>query len=167
MFGYDASSMVQHCSALGGHCQACMACPAHGTGVHGVGSNILSLRGVSCTLQTLQMLRQTTVMLLPQVALPHYREHWFLARAAQRYRRFLHLHRLHGSTTLIPPPDIDLCWRAHQVAAHRSSRCIKKRRLVALILEPGIAHSYSSSGVLAVSLRCSPALQPESLCHSA
>ena len=55
---------------------------------------------------------------LPQVALPHYREHWFLARAAQRYRRFLHLHRLHGSTTLIPPPDIDLCWRAHQVRSH-------------------------------------------------
>ena len=50
-----------------------------------------------------------------QVALPHYREAWFLARAAMRYRRFLHLHRLHGRTTLIPPPDIDLCWRTHQV----------------------------------------------------
>lgn len=29
-----------------------------------------------------------------QVALPHYREAWFLARAAARYKRFLHLHRL-------------------------------------------------------------------------
>ena len=52
-----------------------------------------------------------------QVALPHYRERWFLARAAARYKRFLHLHRLHGRTTLIPPPDIDLCWRTHQVTA--------------------------------------------------
>ncbi len=57
-----------------------------------------------------------------QVALPHYREGWFLARAAARYKRFLHLHRLHGKTTLIPPPDIDLCWRTHQVSELPSLR---------------------------------------------
>lgn len=50
-----------------------------------------------------------------QVAPPHYQEAWFLDRAAVRYCRFLHLHRLHGRTTLVPPPDIDLCWRAHQL----------------------------------------------------
>ena len=52
-----------------------------------------------------------------QVSLPHYREPWFIARAVQRYRQFLHLKVLHRRTFIVPPYDLDLLWHLHMVRA--------------------------------------------------
>lgn len=43
-----------------------------------------------------------------QTNLPHYREPWFLERAAGRYRRFLALRRRHPTQFLVPTYDIDV-----------------------------------------------------------
>ncbi len=50
-----------------------------------------------------------------QTNLPHYREPWFLERAAGRYRRFLALRRRHPTQFLVPTYDIDVVWHAHMV----------------------------------------------------
>ena len=58
-----------------------------------------------------------SIMLMTQVALPHYRESWFSERAVERYLQFLHLKFLHKTAFIVPPYDMDLLWHIHMVSA--------------------------------------------------
>jgi len=57
-----------------------------------------------------------------QTCLPHYREPWFIDRAVERHRQFLHLHRASPGNFIVPAYDMDLVWHTHMVSGLQSVR---------------------------------------------
>jgi len=57
-----------------------------------------------------------------QTCLPHYRESWFIDRAVERHRQFLHLHRASPGNFIVPAYDMDLVWHTHMVRGLQSVR---------------------------------------------
>ena len=50
-----------------------------------------------------------------QVSLPHYKDDKFLGQAILRYKKFLHLKKMHPNTFIVPCYDIDLIWHTHML----------------------------------------------------
>ena len=66
-----------------------------------------------------------------QVSLPHYQKWFFLNEAFLRYKKFLHLKKLHKKELLVPCYDIDLLWHTHQVHPSIYNRdCEKMLKMV-------------------------------------
>uniref|UniRef100_A0A915HS12 Uncharacterized protein n=1 Tax=Romanomermis culicivorax TaxID=13658 RepID=A0A915HS12_ROMCU len=60
-----------------------------------------------------------------QISLPHYTSPKFLARAADRYLKFLFLKTLYPNEFLTPCYDFDLVWHSHQLLVEAvNDRCI-------------------------------------------
>ena len=66
-----------------------------------------------------------------QVSLPHYQKWFFLTEAFTRYKKFLHLKKLHRKELLVPCYDIDLMWHTHQLhPSYYISDCMKILNMV-------------------------------------